>query len=394
MVGRVRRVSATAAAIVLAVGVAACGSSSKGGSGSSTSAGGGATSTAQSTSSSSVASGVATAQAAVKAASKAPTKIGPTVPVGKPIPTGKTIVFVNSGAAINSLFSDALVQAGKLLGWTVKSIYAQPTPQGLQNAFQQAVQLDPDGVATSGVSVYEAPHQIAELNAKKIPIVDTATTNTSSYDPSKGITLSLFTPAQVGPAFKLLADATVADDGGHGTIASILIGGFPISLLQTEAYEGQVKALCPKCVIKRLEINATEIGTDAATKIAEFLRANPAIKQMFFSYDGFGAGLQTALKNAGVTAPKIYTWAPEGGGMGRVRSGFSTVAVPYAPAETGWQMADAFARIFAGANVKDSQPWQKFVLWSKSEFNNVPASPENPPVVGSYESQFKKLWGK
>ena len=73
--------------VVLAVGLAACSSS-----GSSSSSSTGATSQATASS-----PGLKQAEAVVSADTSAPTSIGITQPVGKPIPTGKHIVLVYSG---------------------------------------------------------------------------------------------------------------------------------------------------------------------------------------------------------------------------------------------------------------------------------------------------------
>jgi hypothetical protein len=37
--------------------------------------------------------------------------------------------------------------------------------------------------------------------------------------------------------------------------------------------------------------------------------------------------------------------------------------------------------------------WENFVVLSK-QYNNLPASDNNPPVIADYQQQFKKLWNK
>ena len=49
-------------------------------------------------------------------------------------------------------------------------------------------------------------------------------------------------------------DKTILDADGKGDIGSVLLTGFPIVKLYTEAYENEIKAKCPDCSVKRLTI--------------------------------------------------------------------------------------------------------------------------------------------
>src|SRR5512132_3227034 len=111
---------------VAAIAVTACGSSSD-------------------TSSSSGSSGASSAGALTAADKLAaqwqqrPTQIPVTQPVGKPIPTGKRIDFINCGVTSCTILYNNLSQAAKTLGWTVKQINTQGTPETVQAAWKQAV---------------------------------------------------------------------------------------------------------------------------------------------------------------------------------------------------------------------------------------------------------------
>ena len=67
--------------------------------------------------------------------------------------------------------------------------------------------------------------------------------------------------------------------------------------------------------------------------------------------------------------------------------------MPIDSLNVGWQWADAFARLFTGQSVDADAGWEDFVLWSK-DYNNLPSSSNNPPVIASYQDQWKKLWNK
>src|ERR1700722_13156219 len=171
---RLRPMLTIGTAAALTILVAACGSSSS--SSSSTSSSGGTSAT---TSGSSGNAGLAEAQKMVAAASHYPTKIGPSVPIGKPVPTGKTIDYIECGATACQSGGIAFAQAAKVLGWHVVDIQAQPTPPALQAAMDQAIRNKPDGVVISGSSTDQFPRQLQELASMHIPVIGSHATEDS-----------------------------------------------------------------------------------------------------------------------------------------------------------------------------------------------------------------------
>jgi ribose transport system substrate-binding protein len=328
----------------------------------------------------------------VEAHSRPPATIGPTEPIGKPIPKGKTIVFVNCGAPACALMGASFKEAGSTLGWNVEEIQSQPTPQAIQAAFAEALRRNPDGVVSTGFGKELYARQLAEFNERKIPVFSGTGTDPSSFDPSNGITLEPEPPSEVAKATKLIAHKAIVDAGGKGEIGSVLLTGYPIVKLYTEAFENEVKAKCPDCSVKRLTVEPTSIGKDAGQKIANFLRANPKIEHLFLSYDALGLGLPAAVQGVGREMPKNYSWAPDEPGVTALQSGERSGAVPLGYNEIAWQWADGFARLFTGGDVHESQKWPGYVLWA-NDYSNVPGSAKNPPYIPDYKEQFKKLWG-
>jgi ribose transport system substrate-binding protein len=385
-----RKLIAACAGVVIALALAACGSSSS-------------SSSASSSGSSSSTSGASSASGANLAAlrqtlatySAAPTTIGPTVPIKKPIPTGKHIVYINCGAEACTLQGDGLAAAAKELGWTVTDIIAQPTPQGIQNAFQQAITDHPAAIASAGFDTFEFPHQLAEIQAMHIPFVSStgqAPTGTS------GVTMQVTpvgnlaaSPTSEEAGMRVLADKTVLDAGGKGDIGLVLLTGYLGVKYYTEAYQAEVTKVCPACTTTTLDVAPTAIGTTASSTIASWLRANPNIHFVYLSYADLGTGLPEAIKAAGATVPALYSYAPTQPGMAQLQNGQVRAALAQPQNEIGWQWADALARVFTGQAVDDS--FQRWMIWSK-DYNNVPSQQVAPPVVADYQAQYKKLWGK
>jgi ABC-type sugar transport system substrate-binding protein len=323
----------------------------------------------------------------------APGKIGPTVPIKGEIPKGLKLVYIKCSDPSCVSIEASLKEAASELGWSVESIPADPTPESIQEAFDEAVRRAPDAVLTNGFATEQYPRQAKELNRLGIPIISGAGTDPSSYDPKKGVTLQLLRYEEIQQAAALLAKKAVVDIGGEGTIGTVLLTGYPSVKYNVEAFEDEVKKICSDCKVKQISVQPTAIGKDAPAQLTNFLRANPDVKALYFGYDGTAIGFASALKGAGVDAPLTYAWAPNETGIQDLQTGARSAAIPLGYHETGWQFADAVARLNSGGDVKDSQPWQPFVIWS-NDFDNVPEDANNPPIIPDYQEQFKALWGK
>ena len=369
----------------LVVGLAACGSSS----GSSTSASNDASASSP---------GVKQAQAVVSADTKAPTSIGLTEPVGKAIPAGKHIVLIYPGqsAVGGQIVFTGFKQAASLLGWKVSSLYpALPTPQDLQQALNQAIQLHPDAVIINSVDDVEFQSQVAKLHSMNIPVIADF-----SPDSTGGpITLSLYGAQGQGELAKVAGAKAVAELGGKGELGVIGLQGYTIVQEYDKGFYSEVKQTCPACTIKENDLPLTSLGTSDGSDIVNFLRANPNIKGLLLGYDGLGSDLFTAAKSAGVTLPKIYSVSTVPTGIQAAASGEISATVPVDYPELGWRDADALARIFTGqtssAQSQDIK-YERPIIWS-SQYHNVPSLSSGdtfPAIVTSYQAEYKKLWGK
>lgn len=333
--------------------------------------------------------GVAAAEAKLEGHTEA-TEIGPTKPIGKAIPKGKTILFVNCGqpACVNT--AKAVKEGAGTLGWKVDEIAAQPTPESIQGSFDEALRRKPDGIVSMGFGSALYPKQLADAEKAKIPVMSVAGTEESG---EKGITFEPHGPEGSGAATRLLADKTAADLDGSGQVGVIQLTGYPVIESYTAAYVDELEQACPECSVKKLSVQPTSLGKDAAPKIANFLRANPDTKALFFSYDLLSAGLPAAAKAAGVTVPKTYSYAPDAPGIQALNAGERTAAFLFPYNESGYQVVDAFARLFTGGDVADSQEGPNETLVGQ-EYDNVPETGDPfPAVVADYQAQYAKLWG-
>jgi ribose transport system substrate-binding protein len=373
-----RTLLAVCAAATLATTVSACGGgeSDGGGAAAETSAGGGG-------------EVVAAAKAKVDAHITAD-RIGPSTPIDEQIPSDKRIAYVNCGAPACANFEKSFKAGAAVLGWKVDTIAAQPTPPSVQAAFDEAIRRKPDAVVSMGLGRSLYAKQLDELADLKIPVMS----NTGSEESGEGgITFEPLGPKASAAAAGVLADKTVVDLGGKGEVGIVLLGGYPVVKTYTEGYENELKAACPDCTVKRIEIQPTSLGKDAPQKIANFLRANPDVEALYISYDLLASGLPAAAKAAGVSVPKTYSFGPDQPGIQALQKGERTAALIEPYNELSWQIVDALARTFTGRDVQESQPSQNLTVLS-NDFDNVPKTADPfPEVVQGYQEQYKKLWG-
>jgi len=373
-------------ATAVAIAVAACGSSSS----SSSASASNAAATAIASAASSTGAGLAALKSAV-AAHVSVNHIGPTAAIGKPIPKGKTIIYVNCGQPACTYQGDGFQAAAKALGWNVSTLNTEPTPEAVQTTFNQVIREHPDGVVSAGLGQSLYPHQLAQLNAMHIPVLSGEGAQETGQ---QGITYDPIGPSEAAHSMATLADKAIVDINGQGQLGSVLLGGFPIVKVYTDGFTNEIKAKCPKCTQAQLTIQPTDLGKDAATLIVNFLRANPGLKALYLSYGLEYSGLPAAAKGAGVTLPYIYSWAPDDSDIPLLDSGAWKAAAVDPYVDIGWQWADAFARIFTGQSVAaDASFPEGGIIWSK-DYNNVPAAANPFPAIDpNYQTQYESLWG-
>jgi ABC-type sugar transport system substrate-binding protein len=321
-----------------------------------------------------------------------PQGIGPTVPIGKPVPEDQYAVFINCGAPACVVFEESFNEAAALFNWKVDDITVEPTPASIQQGFAEAVRRKPDAVVTSGFAIEQFPKQAKELNELEIPILSNTGTDPATFNPAEGVTLQTQETKVVSEAAELMADQAIVNAGGEGDFLAANLSGYPSVKIQVEAFEEEIKTKCPKCSVERLEVQPTQLGKEAPTIVANKLRANTNIVGIYFGYDAIATGLNSALKTSGITPPDIYAWAPDEVGVEELRNDEKTGAVPLGQPENGWQMVYAMALLATGGKVEDAEKWGPYVLWAP-EFENIPDSPANPPPNPNFKAEFEKLWG-
>ena len=319
-----------------------------------------------------------------------PTTIGIETPVGKPIPKGKTIDFIQCGVPACKTEGELFESAASALGWTIKSINAGTTPEEIKAAYDQAIKDEPDAVLGSGYPRALFNPELEELKAMNIPVIQFFVEEKAG----NGITAVLGGIPTSETQGKMMADYILA----HSTNKSMEIGvvnaqGFETVTGTAASVEKVFSEECPECTVKKLEAPLTAIGKDLPQRIASFLTANPGIEWSTVGYDDMVTGLPTALKGAGVENAKITTVNISTSIAPYMANGEylqSTVGSSFP--EVYWRVIDLLARLFAGVEYKEDENDSTLPYWTITK-ETLPTTEEEFPVVENYEEQFKQLWG-
>jgi ABC-type sugar transport system substrate-binding protein len=337
-------------------------------------------------------SGFAAATAANTKYESRPTSIGITTPVGKTIPKGKVIDFIQCGVPACVVEGDILQSATNLLGWTLARINAGTSPQQIADAYQQAIANKPDAVIGSGYARALFDPELKTLSSMHIPVLE-AFVGDSTGD---GLTGVVAGPVNNSIQGKEVADYILANTTSKSaTIGAVVPSGFPNMVQEDGSFDAEIQQQCPSCTVKLLTVPVTSIGTDLTTRISSFLTANPNIKWLWDGYDDMVTGLPTALKGSGITSVKVATISMNGTVAADIgQNDYVTTAIGTSFPEVYWREIDLLARYFTGQPYTVDLNDATLPFWTITS-SNLPSDASSVTFanVVSYKQQFEKLWG-
>lgn len=365
-----RYLGVAALGAALALTVAACGSSSK-----SNSASGGA-STAQ----------LSQAQSVMAQGAQRPSAITVGTPIGKPVPSGKNLVFISCGTSQCQLQGTIIQQAAAKLGWTSRTIATDGSPTQIQSAFTTALRSGANAVILNAMTKAAISKQLAEARAKGVAYVGCCSTDKVGG----GYLYNTSTPQQNAKIGRYLAAAIASDSKGKADTLYVDIPAFTILGALGQSFKADYQRYCAGCKYAKIDVALPRLA-DAPNIIVSYLRSHPSVNYVALSVtDALGTGLPAAMKAAGLTKVKIVGQGGDPTAFQALKQGQILALVPFDYYDVDYQMVDALARHFAGVKVQQTAP----PLWLLTK-NNLPQDYTKLfPSVPSYQGQFLKLWGK
>jgi ABC-type sugar transport system substrate-binding protein len=331
--------------------------------------------------------GLTAARAALATYSERPATISVTEPVGKAIPKGKKIDFILCGVQSCKDLADFFTAGAKELGWTVKQIATQGTPESVQAAYEQAVRDKPDAVVASGFPRAVYAKQLARLKAAGIPVIQSNADDVAG----DGIALLKNGPDDVGIQGQMLASWVVSNSGAKANTVYFDLPAYTILKPVKDSFAANYKEWCAGCVLDNVDVPITAVGKDMPDRVVSYLRSHPKVTHVVFSLGLLNVGVPAALKTAGVTGKHIVVNVGDAQNYQYIQSGLTDGAMALNSHETAWLQADALARHFTGRSMAvDRKAALPNMLVTK---DNLPSADGDFPIVEDYEKQFKALWG-
>lgn len=351
-----------------------------------------ATASAAATTASGCADVVATAQAAVDKATATDAKWdGPTT--GPTATADKTIVYVaqsmqNPGVAG---VATGLKDAADTIGWTLKTIDGQGTPAGIQNAFNQALTLKPDGIIIGGFDPNTTADQVKQANASNIPLVGWQSLATPGPSDSPKLFSNITT--KVEDVAKISADYIIAKSNGSAGVVIFTDSSIPFAEGKSQMIQKQLKTCSSVNVLKYANIPLADVASRMPTETNALLSSlgdkwtySVAINDVYF--ENATAAFRQAGKTAATAPVNVGAGDGDAAALTRIRTGdFQAATVPSPLRSEGWQLVDELNRAFAGEEASGYVP-QIHV----STTDNATADNFWDPV--GYQEAYKMIWGK
>lgn len=331
--------------------------------------------------------GLTAARAALAKYSERPATISVTEPVGKAIPQGKKIDFILCGVQSCKDLAGFFTEAAEELGWQVKQIATQGTPESVQAAYEQAVRDKPDAVVASGFPRAVYAKQLAQLKAAGIPVIQSNADDVTG----DGVSLLKNGPKDVGVQGEMLASWVVSNSGAKADTVYFDLPAYTILKPVKDSFAAKYKEWCDGCALDNVDVPITAVGKDMPDRVVSYLRSHPKVTHVVFSLGLLNVGVPAALKTAGITGKRIVVNVGDAQNYQYIEGGLTDGAMALNSHETAWLQADALARHFTGGTMAvDQKAALPNMLVTK---DNLPSADGDFPIVEDYEKQFKALWG-
>ncbi len=315
-----------------------------------------------------------------------PTQIPNDEPISKPIPTGKSIVFLGCGTSTCNLEADIIKEATDALQWKFTNIANDGSPEKVKAAWNQILRTKPDGVIYSATdrAIFEKELQ----EAAKAGIMVTACCTTDKADDALKFVIG--TPDQEANKGRLMAGFLIDKSEGKGGAVYVDLSAFKILGAIKESFNETYAKYCPDCEVDSIDIPVSALGKDVAERIVGYLRSHPEVKNVGLSVDGaLGAGLPAALRAAGLNDIRVIGEGPDENTLQYIAAGQQAGTVTFPYYEAMFAQVDALARLFAEVPLETDLTYPDWVVTK----DTLPTAEAIFPVVEDVKDQYFKLWG-
>ena len=305
----------------------------------------------------------------------------------KKLGASSRLAFLQCSTPICALIGNMVGQAAGAMGVPVSVTKASPSAQSLQEAMSSIIAAKPQGVLIPATDPVQFRDPMAQLAKLGVPVVSQGVVNAKDFPAIKGSILGEGTAVKVGT---LLADWTVKR---NGTQPSALYATPELSFTKfiQQGYIDEMKALCPACKVRVVQVPISTIGNKAPQIVVSDLQAHPDTKTVVFASEEAATGLPAALKVAGIKVDTVG-FAPDPAVLGYIKNGDITAGLGFDIRTSAWVQLDMTARLLTGQALTKQEAADPSVM-QMLEQKDVTFDPSHgfngyPDVA----DRFAKLW--
>jgi hypothetical protein len=381
---RRRRAAALSSAVltITVVMLTACSSSGNNGGSKSTSSGAASTGSADAY--------TAQAQQMIESALKLSTSIPQTTPLGAPVPSSGSYVFLQNVLPATTLIGDEIKKGTKAIGWDYSTVtYTAGDPGSIQKALLTALAKKPTVVACTGCTVAQVGASlVSDYKQANIPILLGGSCNP---DQVAFPLVSVSTCASEDKVGKLLANSIILDSQGKAKILHMFMPYASGYVRMEAALKKTLDDHCPGCSYKTVQLTFAQLTSGATVReTVNALRANPGYKYVVFDIAAAASGFKSSLSSVGLNDIKWYGRSADTEQIQLMQAGSKSAtwtAISYPL--MGTALVDAALRVVtktAGAENDGNLPIQ---LVTSANAKTIP-TPYNAPADAL--PKFQKLW--
>ena len=272
---------------------------------------------------------------------------------------GKRIAMVNEDLRNGGILAvdEGVLEAAKVIGWTVKVFDSGGTPEGRKKMLADALNSHPDGLIVLGGDGRALAPWLQPFADRGIPIVGWHVTAQAGPVPGTPVAMNVSTdPLEVA---RVTALAAIVQSGGHAGVVVFTDTNYELPRTKADAMAAVVRG-CAGCTL--LEVRDVAISRNAelmpATTRALLARYGKrwthalAINDIYFDYAA-PVLTQAALPNNALSMLSAGDGSESA--FLRIRTGaFQTGTVAEPLNLHGWQLVDEMNRLLAGEPVTNT----------------------------------------
>jgi len=317
---------------------------------------------------------------------------GPTEPAKAPANKNVQVISCATVAPACRNLAMGAVHGAEAIGWDATYIDGKASIQGYVDAFQTALNANPDAIVAVALPESQLQTYIAKAHAQDIPVVGVTVTPEKISNPNGHY--DSYVPFREDSNALLQATWVIADSDGTAKVAFLWDRGYPFLVNELKA-EQKVFKRCSGCEVVAVEYRefATAANPVRMQQIATaLLQRHPDIEYILTPYGLNAQSVALAAKALGRDV-KVVSKNADPTNVRLVHEGTLAAEVGSSTEWSGWGAIDDVIRLLNGDKplglAAHNVPLHYFVK------SNAPASGVyDYTKFFDFKSEYLRLWGR